>query len=125
MLYLGSGIGLTVYRWLIHAPVVHLPTDERLWLVGAIVAGGILGPVLLMVGLTGLPASGASLLLNAEGVFTALLAWFAFKENFDRRIALVSLFVCAVYSRQRVLRSSLLVLSVLTPLLPLDEKQPS
>ncbi|MOA46222.1 hypothetical protein D3C78_1687090 [compost metagenome] len=32
-----------------------------------------------------MPASGASLLLNAEGVFTALLAWFAFKENFDRR----------------------------------------
>src|SRR3546814_17288744 len=41
-----------------------------------------------MLGLTGMPASGASLLLNAEGVFTALLAWFAFKENFDRRIAL-------------------------------------
>ena len=35
-----------------------------------------------------MPASGASLLLNAEGVFTALLAWCAFKENFDRRIAL-------------------------------------
>jgi len=35
-----------------------------------------------------MPASGASLLLNAEGVFTALLAWFAFRENFDRRIAL-------------------------------------
>jgi drug/metabolite transporter (DMT)-like permease len=35
-----------------------------------------------------MPASGASLLLNAEGVFTALLAWFVFKENFDRRIAL-------------------------------------
>ena len=28
------------------------------------------------------------MLLNAEGVFTALLAWFVFKENFDRRIAL-------------------------------------
>src|SRR3546814_707360 len=41
-----------------------------------------------MLGLTGMPASGASLLLNAEGVFTALLACFAFKENFDRRIAL-------------------------------------
>jgi drug/metabolite transporter (DMT)-like permease len=41
-----------------------------------------------MFGLTGMPASGASLLLNAESVFTALLAWFAFKENFDRRIAL-------------------------------------
>jgi drug/metabolite transporter (DMT)-like permease len=40
-----------------------------------------------MAGLTHMPASGASLLLNAEGVFTALLAWFAFRENFDRRIA--------------------------------------
>ncbi|MDP2693778.1 MAG: EamA family transporter [Gallionella sp.] len=34
------------------------------------------------------PASDTSLMLNAEGVFTALLAWFAFKENFDRGIAL-------------------------------------
>jgi drug/metabolite transporter (DMT)-like permease len=41
-----------------------------------------------MVGLSGMPASGASLLLNAEGIFTVLLAWFAFKENFDHRIAL-------------------------------------
>ena len=40
-----------------------------------------------MFGLTAMPASGASLLLNAEGVFTALLAWFVFGENFDRRIA--------------------------------------
>jgi hypothetical protein len=46
------------------------------------------GPVLLMVGLAVTPASSASLLLNLEGVFTALLAWFVFKENFDRRIAL-------------------------------------
>jgi drug/metabolite transporter (DMT)-like permease len=35
-----------------------------------------------------MPASNAALLLNAEGVFTALLAWFAFRENFDRRIAI-------------------------------------
>src|SRR3546814_5242744 len=35
-----------------------------------------------------MPASGAFLLLDAEGVFTALLSWFVFKENFDRRIAL-------------------------------------
>ena len=53
-----------------------------------IVVVPLVGPVLLMLGLTGMPASGASLLLNAEGVFTALLAWFAFKENFDGRIAL-------------------------------------
>lgn len=88
LLYLGSGIGLTLYRRVIHAPTVHLPRNEVSWFAGAILAGGIVGPVLLMIGLAGMPASGASLLLNAEGVFTALLAWFAFKENFDRRIAL-------------------------------------
>ena len=88
LLYLGSGIGLTLYRRMIHAPTVHLPRNEVSWFAGAILAGGIVGPALLMIGLAGMPASGASLLLNAEGVFTALLAWFAFKENFDRRIAL-------------------------------------
>jgi len=87
LLYLGSGVGLTLFRWLCRAPVVRLPPREKFFLAGAIIAGGILGPVLLMEGLIGMPASGASLLLNAEGVFTALLAWFAFKENFDRRIA--------------------------------------
>lgn len=88
LLYLGSGIGLTLYRLLTHAPSVRLPRSEMPWFAGAILAGGIVGPVLLMFGLTESAASGASLLLNAEGVFTALLAWFAFKENVDRRIAL-------------------------------------
>jgi drug/metabolite transporter (DMT)-like permease len=88
LLYLGSGISLTLYRRLRRSPAVSLPRSEVPWFAGAIVAGGIVGPVLLMLGLTGMPASGASLLLNAEGVFTALLAWFVFKENFDRRIAL-------------------------------------
>jgi drug/metabolite transporter (DMT)-like permease len=88
LLYLGSGLGLTLYRRLIQSPAVRMPQNELFWFAGAILAGGIVGPVLLMIGLTGMPASGASLLLNAEGVFTALLAWFAFKENFDRRIAL-------------------------------------
>jgi drug/metabolite transporter (DMT)-like permease len=88
LLYLGSGLGLTLYRGLIHSPAVSLPRDEVPWFAGAILAGGIVGPVLLMIGLTGMPASGASLLLNAEGAFTALLAWFVFKENFDRHIAL-------------------------------------
>lgn len=88
LLYLGSGVGLTLYRRLIEAPAVRLPRNEVTWFAGAILAGGIVGPVLLMIGLSGMPASGASLLLNAEGMFTALLAWFVFKENFDRRIAL-------------------------------------
>ena len=88
LLYLGSGIGLTLYRWLRSAPSPRLPFRDACWFAGAVIAGGVIAPVLLMLGLTGMPASGASLLLNAEGVFTALLAWFAFKENFDRRIAL-------------------------------------
>jgi drug/metabolite transporter (DMT)-like permease len=88
LLYLGSGIGLTVLRLWRRSPKVQLPPGEWRWLAGAVLCGGVVGPVLLMFGLTRMPASGASLLLNAEGVFTALLAWFAFRENFDRRIAL-------------------------------------
>lgn len=88
LLYLGSGAGLALYRIVRHMPTEKLPPTEWGWLAGAIFAGGVVGPVLLMFGLTGMPASGASLLLNAEGVLTALLAWFVFGENFDRRIAL-------------------------------------
>ncbi len=88
LFYLGSGVGLAIYRKIVKAPSVHLPHKDRLWFAGAIMSGGIVAPVLLMIGLSGVPASDAALLLNMEGVFTALLAWFAFKENFDRRIAL-------------------------------------
>ena len=87
LFYLGSGIGLTAFRALRRAEPVRLATGEAAWLSGAVLAGGVAGPVLLMFGLSGMPASGASLLLNAEGVFTALLAWMVFRENFDRRIA--------------------------------------
>jgi drug/metabolite transporter (DMT)-like permease len=88
LLYLGSGLGLMLLRFVRRSPSARLERGEWPWLAGAVLAGGVVGPVLLMFGLSGMPASGASLLLNAEGVFTALLAWFAFKENFDRRIAL-------------------------------------
>ncbi len=95
LLYLGSGIGLFLLRWSRGSPSVRLPLGEWKWLAGAVVAGGMVGPVLLMVGLSGMPASGASLLLNAEGVLTALIAWFVFKENFDKRIALGMLAIVA------------------------------
>ena len=94
LLYLGSGIGLAAYafvRSLRSNPARHeaqLSRKDAPWLGGAIVAGGVVGPVLLMWGLATTPASSASLLLNLEGVLTAVLAWFVFKENFDRRIAL-------------------------------------
>ncbi len=95
LLYLGSGLGLFVLRVLRKAPPVQLPRGQGKWLAGAVLAGGMAGPVLLMVGLSGMPASSASLLLNAEGVFTALLAWFVFRENFDKRIALGMLAIVA------------------------------
>lgn len=86
LLYLGSGLGLATIRLLRRAPRVRLSPADRWPLAGAIAAGGVLGPLLLMVGLTRLPATGASLLLNAEGVCTALLAWWVFRENADRRV---------------------------------------
>ena len=95
LLYLGSGLGLALLRRLRRAEPVRLPPGQWRWLAGAVLAGGVVAPVLLMFGLTRMPASGASLLLNAEGVFTALLAWFAFRENFDRRIALGMLAIVA------------------------------
>ena len=88
LLYCGSGIGLGLIRLVRRSKRVRLVRAEVLSFAGAILFGGVLGPVLLMSGLVNMPASGASLLLNAEGVFTALLAWFVFRENVDRRIAL-------------------------------------
>jgi drug/metabolite transporter (DMT)-like permease len=88
LLYCGSGVGLFLIRLVRRSPRVRLHRAEILPFAGAVLAGGVTGPVLLMLGLSNMPASGASLLLNAEGLFTALLAWFVFRENFDRRIAL-------------------------------------
>lgn len=95
LLYLGSGLGLTLVRAIRRAPAVKLSRSEWPWLIGAVLSGGVVAPVLLMMGLSGMPASGASLLLNAEGVFTTLLAWFVFRENFDRRIVLGMLAIVA------------------------------
>lgn len=88
LLYCGAGLGLTLYRVIRRAEPVRLQRRELLPLAGAVAFGGILAPLLLLAGLANMPSSGASLLLNAEGVFTAVLAWFVFKENFDRRIAI-------------------------------------
>lgn len=90
LLYLGSGIGLGIFRlardrgW----KSSGLQSGEWPWLLGAIVFGGVLGPVALMVGLTQAAGSTAALMLNLESVLTALLAWLVFKENADRRIVL-------------------------------------
>jgi drug/metabolite transporter (DMT)-like permease len=92
LLYAGSGAGLGL--WLLLRRFRGRPTRAEAplqvrdwpWLAGAVLFGGILGPVLLMVGLASTPASSASLLLNLESVLTALLAWMVFHENVDVRI---------------------------------------
>ena len=88
LFYLGSGIGLSAFRLLSGAAPVRLARNEYASLAGAVAAGGVVAPVLLMFGLSAMPASGAALLLNAEAVLTAVIAWAVFKENIGWRIAL-------------------------------------
>ena len=95
LLYCGAGIGVAVLRRAHRSSVsegaateASLTRSDMPWLAGAIVAGGIVGPVLLMLGLDRTDAAAASLLLTLEGVATAMLAWFVFHESFDRRIAI-------------------------------------
>jgi drug/metabolite transporter (DMT)-like permease len=89
LLYFGSGVGLAGLRLLIpgNTKEQSLQLRDMPWLGIAILIGGVTGPILLMIGLSHTTASTASLLLTLEGVATALLAWFVFRENFDRRIA--------------------------------------
>src|SRR5260370_13509773 len=95
LLYCGAGIGVALLRRFArgasqssNAPQVAVNRKDVPWLAGAIAAGGIAGPLLLMFGLAQTDAATASLLLALEGAATALIAWFVFDENFDRRIAL-------------------------------------
>jgi drug/metabolite transporter (DMT)-like permease len=93
LLYLGSGVGLTLLlllRRLVgkrQKSEASLTRKDAPWLAGAIVFGGVLAPIISMVSLRGTPASTASLLLNFESVATTLIALLAFKENIGKRVA--------------------------------------
>jgi drug/metabolite transporter (DMT)-like permease len=90
ILYLGSGLGLLAWHLArrTRGRVARLARADLPWLAGAIAAGGVAGPALLMYGLAQTEGSTASLLLNLEGVFTAALAWIIFRENAGRRVFL-------------------------------------
>ena len=95
LLYCGAGIGVAVLRRVTRvgasaagAPQVPLGRQDVRWLALAIAAGGVAGPLLMMTGLARTDAATASLLLTLEGAATALIAWFVFHENVDRRVAL-------------------------------------
>ena len=100
LLYLGAGIGLAglrLGRTALHVQSTEAPLRRadlpRLALV--ILAGGVMGPLLLMFGLARTDASSASLLLNLEGLATMGIAWTLFRENVDRRLLLGALAILA------------------------------
>lgn len=100
-LYLGSGTGISLVKL-----SQSLTSNQReagirrpdvKWLAGAIISGGILAPIVLMISLNITPASTASLLLNFEGVGTTLIALFFFRESISRR-ALAAILVITLAS---------------------------
>jgi len=93
LLYLGSGVGLglvLLVRWMSGMTVAEASLSRadlpRLLLV--ILFGGVVAPVLLMVGLVSTAASSAALLLNMEGLATMAIAWVFYREYVDRRLLL-------------------------------------
>ena len=93
ILYLGSGAGLTLFYVVrlmvgVASAEASLHRSDLPWLGLTILFGGVIGPVLLMLGLSMTAASSAALLLNLEGIATMVIAWVVFRENVDRRILL-------------------------------------
>jgi drug/metabolite transporter (DMT)-like permease len=84
LLYLGAAVGILPLALRSGGIRLPPPTDRRnrLRLAGAVAAGGIAGPVLLLLGLSKAAASSVSLWLNLEVVATALLGVLIFREHF-------------------------------------------
>ena len=99
LLYLGSGAGLALVQLVRHfsrrAAEAPLQARDTPWLAGAILCGGIAAPLLLLWGLAGARASGVALLLNLEGILTALIAALVFREAVGRRIWLAACLMLA------------------------------
>lgn len=87
-LYLGSGFGLLIYKLVNKHSGFEAKIDRTdvKWLLGAILAGGVIAPIVLMFSLRNTPASTASLLLNFESVATTLIAVIIFKEAIGKHI---------------------------------------
>lgn len=100
LLYLGAAIAMAParYRERHREPVARLDPANRSRLVGAVVAGGILGPVLLLFGLERALAGSVALLLNLEVAATAALGVAFFGEQLGRRgwAAVLGVFVAGV-----------------------------
>ena len=106
LLYLGAFAGLSLYslgrrRTTIRpdSRVTHLRRKDLPWLAGAVLAGAVAAPILLMTGLTLVSGFSASLLSNLEGVATAVIAVLIFRENAGRRpwLALLCMTAAGVF----------------------------
>src|SRR6516225_10064050 len=79
LLYLGSGIGLSIIhlgRRAVGLAAAEAPLRraDMPWLALVVLSGGAIGPVLLLIGLTTTPASSTALLLNLESLATMVIA---------------------------------------------------
>jgi drug/metabolite transporter (DMT)-like permease len=87
LLYFGSGLGLLSIMASGHFSGVKttgkLNRIDFLWLAAAIICGGIAATLLLMLGLKAVSGGEASLLLNLEAVFTAIIAWSIYEHEFE------------------------------------------
>jgi drug/metabolite transporter (DMT)-like permease len=95
LLYLGSGIGLGLVRLVRRSNEPGLSRGDLPWFGAAVLAGGVIGPVLLVFGLAQSGAAQASLLLNLESVLTLGIAWVVFKENVDQRLLIGAVAIVA------------------------------
>ena len=100
VLYLGAGLGLALVRpWLRRLAEegreAPLRRADLPWLAAVVFFGGVLGPVLLMLGLARTEAASAVLLLNLESLATLAIAWLVFRENVDRRIFIGAMAILA------------------------------
>lgn len=98
LLYLGSGLGLgllSLIRGSQKAVETPLRAKDLPSLGGAVLSGGVAGPLLLMLGLTSTPAASAALLLNLEGLATMVIAWLVFRESTGPRTILGAVAILA------------------------------
>ena len=103
LLYLGAGIGLSVARIAgASSGEAKVRRADLPLLAGVIVAGGVLGPTLMLFGLRRLSGVAGSLLLNLEMPFTVLLAVMLFREHLGRREVLAALLIVAGAAMLRV-----------------------
>lgn len=94
LLYLGSGLGLAPLRLVQsrrgHSHEARLVARDWTALAGAIFAGGVAAPVLLLWGLSKTGAAETALLLNFENVITVLVAGLLFREAVGGRVWLAA-----------------------------------